>query len=385
MGKRSINKVRTLNTEMCKQKIGGDNRQSNIELLRIVAMNMIVIGHFSCHGGFGFPPTSITINRLWTQFIVMGGNIGVNIFMLISGYFLISSTTINIEKIIRQWLQIFTYSVLSFVVFVGAGIESFDLKEMIRHLFPITYSQWWFASVYFVLYLFSPFLNKLLNGLEKENYQRLLALMLFCWCIIPTFLSSSWQGSAILWFTFLYSLAGYIRRYSLKCKLSGQAFLGIAFFLMLMTFISTVTFDILGMKYAIFPDNALYFYDKSCIPVFLIAFMLFIGFLKIDIGYRALINKIAAASFGVYLISDDSYVRPFLWGTVFKNAQYAESDWLILYTVLVVAIVYVTCTVIDWCRSFIYGKCFLKMSTKVSERARRHIDNCFLLKIIQKV
>lgn len=56
-------------------------RQSNIELLRIIAMVMIVGHHFAVHGWEGgFPYPSISVNRLWIQFIQMGGKIGVNVF-----------------------------------------------------------------------------------------------------------------------------------------------------------------------------------------------------------------------------------------------------------------------------------------------------------------
>ena len=51
-------------------------RQSNIELLRIVAMVLIVAHHFAVHGGFDFPLANITVNRLWIQFIQIGGKIG---------------------------------------------------------------------------------------------------------------------------------------------------------------------------------------------------------------------------------------------------------------------------------------------------------------------
>lgn len=98
-------------------------RQSNIELLRIVAMLMIIAHHFVVHGGFEFSTDTITANRLWVQFIQMGGKIGVNIFVLISGYFLISTPTVKLEKVLKLWIQIFTYSFLIFIIFVICGGE----------------------------------------------------------------------------------------------------------------------------------------------------------------------------------------------------------------------------------------------------------------------
>ena len=76
-------------------------RQSNFELLRIVAMVMIVFHHFAVHGGFNFDSTTLSIPRFWFNFIIMGGKTGVNIFVLISGYFLIQSksTKANINNV----------------------------------------------------------------------------------------------------------------------------------------------------------------------------------------------------------------------------------------------------------------------------------------------
>ena len=65
----------------------GNLRQSNIELLRIITMFFIVAHHFAVHSGFDFPVNTISINRLWIQFIQIGGKIGVDIFVLISFVF----------------------------------------------------------------------------------------------------------------------------------------------------------------------------------------------------------------------------------------------------------------------------------------------------------
>lgn len=54
--------------------MAGQKRLSNIELLRVVAMVMIVAGHFAGHSGFDFPTEKITVNRLWIEFLRGGAN-----------------------------------------------------------------------------------------------------------------------------------------------------------------------------------------------------------------------------------------------------------------------------------------------------------------------
>ena len=60
-------------------------RNSSVELLRIISMVMIVFHHFAVHGGFKWDANAVTIPHFWYNFIIMGGKIGVDIFVLISG------------------------------------------------------------------------------------------------------------------------------------------------------------------------------------------------------------------------------------------------------------------------------------------------------------
>ncbi len=152
-----------------KKNLNKSERKSNIELLRVLAMILIVAHHVAVHSDFGFPTDLITFNKLWIQFIELGGKIGVNIFVLISGYFGVVARSIKPQKAIKLWLQIFTYSVVFFLISLKFLGEAFSLKTMIKDFLPITYSNWWFASTYFVLYLLSPFLNRFLNSLDKKD------------------------------------------------------------------------------------------------------------------------------------------------------------------------------------------------------------------------
>ena len=61
-----------------------------MELLRIPAMLLIVLHHFSAHGKWpgagGWPSADLAVS-----FLSLGGKAGVDIFILISGYFLCKS------------------------------------------------------------------------------------------------------------------------------------------------------------------------------------------------------------------------------------------------------------------------------------------------------
>ena len=91
-------------------------RQSNFELLRIVSMLMIIAHHFAYYNVYVTAYISNTANGLWLQMMRVGGKIGVSVFVMISGYFLVNSKGFKISKLLKFWLQVLFYSVLSYVV-----------------------------------------------------------------------------------------------------------------------------------------------------------------------------------------------------------------------------------------------------------------------------
>lgn len=360
-------------------------RESNIELLRIIAMIMIVAHHIAVHSGFGFATDSISVNKLWIQFIQMGGKIGVNIFVLISGYFSITANSVKIKKLIMLWLQIFTYSAGIFLIIVTLSPQAFGIKAFVENVLPITSARWWFASTYFVLYLLSPYINKLLHALAKKEYQRLLVLLFLCWCIVPTVLNADLQSNALLWFVFLYALAGYLRlHFDMNTIKSGKCIL-IALAVILITFSSVIVFDILGIKIAFFAAYATFFYDMQKLPILIISLMLFMGFANAKIGYVPFINVISSTCFGVYLIHDNDYIRNLLWHRIFQNAAYQNSPFLILYTLMEIVIVFAVCAMLEWLRIHLLEKVYVKPVDNFSSWVSKRLENFFSADIFEKI
>lgn len=341
-------------------------RSSNIELLRIVTMLMIVAHHFAYHGGFEFATNTISINRLWVQFIQLGGRVGVNVFVLISGYFLVSRETIQTNRIIKLWGQIFGYSIVLFALFVLTGLTPFSLKELIKCVLPVTFDQWWYASSYFVLYLISPFLNSLLKSIDRNQYKAYLIVLLLCWCIVPTFTRQTFQSNNFLWLVTIYSVAGYLRLHGNEVKTKGSKIVGLAGICYALTFLTAVIFDLLGTRISFFGTHATFFYDMQSMPVLVISVLMFLGFLKNDIGYNKIINFVSPAMFGVYLIHENSYVRPFLWKRLFNISSWADISMLIPYSILVILCVFVGCTIIELVRINLIEKNIMPVIDKVS-------------------
>ncbi len=336
-------------------------RNSSIELLRIIAMIMIVFHHFAVHGGFVWGAQSITIPRFWYNFIIMGGKIGVNVFVMISGYYLINNDRkiFDLKKIIKFIGQVFFYSIVILIIAKLVGTSDIGIKLFIKSCFSITFSQWWFASAYFVLYLLHPFLNKLLHAMDKSLYQKFLLTLVICWSVIPTFTTSLYQSNSLLWFITLYSISGYIRLYGLNNKFTTKFYFVIWLICSFLMYASSVVFTVLGSKWEFFASKIRYFYGQEKITTLLVSLCLFMIFATLKMNYHKWINAIASATFGVYLIHDHPIIKRFLWIDLFNNAQYQESLFLIPYSIMVVIVVYVVCSFVDLLRGHIIEKPFM--------------------------
>ena len=313
----------------------------------------------------------------------MGGKLGVDVFVLISGYFLVSSKGVKTEKVLKLWLQIFFYSVLLFAVFVICSETSFGVKGLIKRVFPLTFEQWWFASTYFVMYLFSPFLNILLHKLDRAAYTKLLVLTTILWCVLPTFTLQSYESNNLLWFFYLYIVAGYIKLWQNNTGRRAWPWMLAAAAMASVTYLSAVVFDIIGLKIPFFGENATGFYGQQKLPIVLLALFLFLGFKNLRLGQRKSINFVAAAMFGVYLIHDDNYVRLFLWKTLFHNIDRADSPYLILYAFAEIVLVFVVCTVIELVRIWALEKQYMRVVRPIAKWIDKKLDQLFHWKIFR--
>ena len=322
-------------------------------------MILIIAHHIGVHSNFSFATDTISINKLWIQFIQMGGQVGVNVFVLISGYFLIGSKSIKTSKLLKLWLQIFLYSIVIFLIFVDWS-QPLSLEELAINLLPVAFSRWWFASAYLVLYLLSPFLNKLLNSFTKSQYLKFLLLLFCIWCIIPTIFVSTFQSNSLLWFGFVYAVAGYIKLHVDISSVKPSKFLLIALITVTITYVAVITFDLIGLAIPFFATNATCFYDTQKLPILIISIALFLAFINLKCDYNPFINVVSSASFGVYLLHDNAYVRTLLWNTIFQNSIYQDGNLLIPYTLIQIITVFVVCTGIELFRIYVIEKSYIK-------------------------
>ena len=331
-------------------------------------MLLIVMSHYSVHGGFDFM-LPLSIRLYFVQCLGMGGKLGVNLFVLISGYFLCKSE-FKWQRIIRLELEVIFYSVLIGLIFYFFIPERESLKDFLNKEFtPLRSGRYWFYDTYFVMFLFSPFINKLVISLEKEDFRKLLFLTFVLWVLIPAIPKfNALQMSNLGWFIFLYLCASYIRFYPEDFHFKNKTFVLLAIGIYALLLLSVLSLDMLGFVDKRFQEEFDYFIPSNSILIFSSSIMLFVGFSKIQMGSKKLINIISSATFGVYLIHDNHLVRPFLWIDLFKNAAYIDSNKIFLHAPVAIIFVYLICTVLDLIRQYALEKPLFYVIEKVSSK-----------------
>ena len=310
----------------------------------------------------------------------MGGKIGVDGFVLISGYFLVFSSTqlVDLKRLFRLWSQVFIYSFGIFCFCIFTDLTDLNTKQVIKSFLPIIFSTWWFASTYFVMYLLHPFINKMLLAFNKQTYQLYLIILFVCWSVIPTFSSTSFQSNSLTWFVFLYSLAGYIRLYKVNDKFKQIYCFRWFFIISVFTYMISCFFIIIGTRWNIFASYSGHFYNQNSIFILLISVLLFMAFLNKHIKYCNYINILSSATFGVYLIHDNKLLRTFLWDKVFNVTQYQDCLLLIPYSIVVVFLTYFGCTIIELIRKYTIEPTLIKISNNKLEVYNEYINTFFL-------
>lgn len=156
-------------------------RNSGVELLRIIIMLQIVIIHLYAYGNLTTHANAHGgLTNYFFDALQSLCRAPVNIFILISGYFLVD-TEFNLKRTFKRaatiWLAMLFYSLALLVFHYSKVPSAISVPETIKAFFPFFSRRWYFLSIYLVILIFSPFLNILLQKLDKKNYLIFLGLV----------------------------------------------------------------------------------------------------------------------------------------------------------------------------------------------------------------
>lgn len=355
-------------------------RQANFEILRVVAMLMIVFWHFIQniminHGPIYHPASSDFINYAFLQYGMILCSVGVNLYVMITGYFMVGKS-FKSNRIIRIWVQTLFYSTGIALLFYILQPDKYTIKDVLIGLIPIRAGSYWFVTDYLGLLFVAPFLSIVANAMSNTQYIKLLMVII----IIGTNFIAGYPlgdsmggnlGYSLIWFMALFMIGAYFRLYGdiipkhnfLKCF-----FIAGGLTLLYLVFRQLIKKD--------FSFDVMHYEDLhyNSFPIIL-ATLLFIWFKqhKFEKNYisKALVH-IAPFTFGVYLIHSNPIISKLLWTIIYNLKESIEKEMLIPLGLLSCMIIFLLCIGGDMLRNKLFT--ILKINKGISYISTQ-IDN----------
>lgn len=344
------------------------NRQSNLELLRIVCILLIISIHYYEYG-FVIPENEpVSINYIFLRFLGFGGHMGVNLFVIISGYFLVEQK-FRVERAVKIWIQV---SVITMVNFILNG--EFGKNAVFMSVFSIPNGMYWFATTYFLLYIFSDFINVTLKSLTRRQMFNLICIMVTIVSVLPTFFGWRMVSSNLLLFIMLYSIGAYIRLYSPRI-LESKYCLMIGVLFHWACFAASAAMVCMQGRMPVLLRIADRMDATTDITIIIAAVLIFAGFNNLKIKESKIINFLARSTFGVYLIHCMSYFITTVFQEIFRISEYMYSPKLFIHAPITIICIYFICVAADVVYRYVIEKPVMLAAEKVCDVIKKHVKS----------
>lgn len=355
-------------------------RNSSIELLRIIAMIMIVAHHFGTHTNWA-SGGHLIFNEYWVEILKSFGKIGVGIFFAITGYFLYNRRSFKYRKIfdilIPTWTYSFIFLIIAFILKDPITKIQFPLNiRLLRLMMPVIANGYWFVTAYIFIFLISPYLKKWFDTMSQRDIIIFLLITCAYNSVIANFkflITSTFEFPYIVISPAVcYLLIGYsINRF--KDRLQDKNWPIFAFTLSIAVLslapLMLILFSKLG--YQDIPGDIF----TNIASTIIIASVLII-FQSFNFSSKW-VDLISSATFGIYLIHDNDIVYRKLWrGQTMNVASHLTLPKIdfVLYSIQTILGVFLVCLVIELIRQFIF-KLIYKMIFAIFARRKTHSLN----------
>lgn len=334
-------------------------RKSNFELLRIFSMLIIIAYHLFIHGvvrnGYVTIESDFWIkenvfNKIFSLFFFPGGEIGVGLFFMITGFFLYGKSKGHVSKVVIKSAFYAILSILLILLVWCIGGDNLNppeaLDNLVRFLLlPSFEGNWWFVTAYILLIFIVPTLNEFLK-------KKPILVFIFIFYIYSVSLLISATNFDVIKAVLFYVM-GYLFRMKNKEISRKQQIILIVACVLGWTVIVLLKYLVLINYFNLKIINKLISVFISAVLVPICVWLFFGVFSSLNIGNCNIVNKIAASTFGVYLIHDSRAVRYLLWNKILRIADFQLSLFCFpILIILEVSLIFVVCSFID----FLYQK-----------------------------
>ena len=299
--------------------IKNTDRDSNAELLRLLCMLFIVMHHFAVHSMYK-GVLSFAQPLRWDEFVVSFFHgfiyVGVNIFVLISGFYGIKAT-------LRSFIRLYTTcSFFSFILTLKSilcGSESLysvphKIVEVLSSLImPFSHMALWFLVCYLGLFLLSPILNNAVRNFDKKQFLIMILSLTFVNVYLGNYRGFNVindTGYTLMNFIYIYMVGAYVKT---TVNLRKYRYLSLFLYVICsvlwgcMWYVKTMNYDIMVFG-GLYRD--LFSYNNIFIILSSLGFFIFI----MSFSFRSkIVNKFSVSCLAIYIIQESKLLVDYSW------------------------------------------------------------------------
>ena len=299
-----------------------EKRNANMDFLRLISMMMVTMLHALTKSDLLlFMGSEVPING-WIAWVFEALSVSaVNIFMLISGYFLISSKFKN-GRLIELVLQTFFYAAGVFIFFVLLGkisLDEMNVYDLLHYFLPIHMETYWFISAYVIMYLLLPLITIGVKTISETQLQRVILWLLIFECVVksilPVRLTMDKQGYSFLWYLILFLVGAYIRLYGFKILKTATHGWLIFIASTILILLEIFALSQIQVRTGRLKEMTLVSLDYNHVLVFFAAIGIFAAFLyarPLGKKFGRLVCLFSPYCLGVYLLQENPIIR-YMW------------------------------------------------------------------------
>lgn len=371
--------------------MGNTKHSYGIDLLRIIAMLMVLFLHVLGQGGvYPYAGTAEVLESqpynypvAWLMETAAFG--AVNLFALISGYTGCYSK-LKTGKFLKLYALVAFWGVLMVAaidrlpeIFEGLnrllgtclpGIENtfgevtITEDSYIQALLPVQYRQYWYFGAYLLMFFATPLLNAGIQKMDKGELIRLNIGIVVILSVFPTLCNDdlfyTGYGYTGLWLIALYLIGGTIRRYPLKwripkgCWLIGYVLGTLGAWGCFMLVRNHLSLHPEDTEAALFQYTAIQ-YTSPFILFGAICLLLFASQVQFENrGICGVLKFVAPATFAVYII----HVQPIFWEYYmlwrFKSLAFLPTLQMVGGVILAVLMLFTLCILLERIRMLLF-------------------------------
>ena len=329
-----------------------NTRNSGIELIKILAMILIVIFHvvqtlrannpYILYNDYviNLKVSTTNIKNFILILFSYFGILGNSLFFVCSAWFFLDSSKHDKRKWFSIYFEIWVISIIILSVTLMIRQGDISRRLFLESLFPTTFANNWYLTCYLLFYPLHPLLNIIIEKSDRKHLFRIASVMFIlycCFCFIKP--GVFYSSTIILWIT-IYLMMAYLKLYldyfgnSIKYNVI-LLMLGLAGYI-LIVFLT----NYLGLHITFMNDKVLYWVNY-CNPFLILSSIAIFNLMRRIVFYNSFINYISSLSMLIYIIHENlllrTYFRPAMWNYIYQNYGY---NYIISWVFVMTAVVF---------------------------------------------